>query len=393
MSYNGRVPIAGCVTSRRDHGDPSKLEKQKFLRQKQEEAERALKQSQAEVLQYMKDKSKHRSAEEEGGGASSHHEKRRRRSEERTRRSRSRSIKRERSRQRSRPHSRPRESWEVEESKRLPCKEEFSSYVRRDTGMEERRSTDGGEPAESFLSRPRRFTERDAAGEHLEQQGTNAPSELLPHGSDSFQRGTRRQSSSPSRINHPMRMTEGREIKEPPPPPSPVEPCPPLPASSWNVIERQASSVPSSGSSSSAAADFFKTEVCRQDTREQAAERKRVQEEKERRKVQENSRKSKLASAFGFEDDDEEDVQKELAAVAKKKKTQMQDDTPSSFPSAMAASVPPEMDMFTALKKMADFKRSCSGAPRPMPPELQAMASAMFGQGRVTNPGPPGRRD
>jgi len=111
---------------------------------------------------------------------------------------------------------------------------------------------------------------------------------------------------------------------------------------------------------------------------------------KQKRKDEEKARKSKLQGAFGLDEDEDEgrrDLEYAAAAAAKraasKRQTLVQTVSSTSVPSQQGGggggqAVEP-MDMYQALKKIADFKRSCNGAARPIPDELKAMVMSVRG--------------
>jgi len=125
---------------------------------------------------------------------------------------------------------------------------------------------------------------------------------------------------------------------------------------------------------------------------ELAAIKKAARDNKEKKQEEEKARKKKLASAFAFgaEEEDEDskrDLEIAAAAAAKRAANKRRSAAPEAMPAALAVSAPPrgkahhEMDMYQALKKIADFKRSCNGAARPIPKELQELALQMSGSG------------
>lgn len=113
---------------------------------------------------------------------------------------------------------------------------------------------------------------------------------------------------------------------------------------------------------------------------------------KQKRKDEEKARKTKLKGAFGLDDEDDDESKRDMeyaaAAAAKRAATKRQ-----SLVQAVGSSSAPSqaqggggggqsaepMDMYQALKKIADFKRSCNGAARPIPPELKAMVMSVRG--------------
>ncbi|CAE7442187.1 slc43a2 [Symbiodinium pilosum] len=88
---------------------------------------------------------------------------------------------------------------------------------------------------------------------------------------------------------------------------------------------------------------------------------------------EEKRRKAKLANAFAFgnEDDDDKREQERIAAAkqaAQQWKQEMQNKVRPN--KADVQGTRPRIDMYTALKMIADFKRSCNGKAKPMPPEI-----------------------
>mmetsp|Transcript_13091 Transcript_13091/g.30580 ORF Transcript_13091/g.30580 Transcript_13091/m.30580 type:complete len:286 (+) Transcript_13091:90-947(+) len=111
--------------------------------------------------------------------------------------------------------------------------------------------------------------------------------------------------------------------------------------------------------------------------RELAAESRKAREE-------ERAKRSQLASTFGFGDDDDDDrTRREMELAAKRSRPGLVKESlplPSSSSSSLAlaaAGGSADNDMYTVLKKMADFKRSCNGARKPMPEALKAELAAL----------------
>eukprot|EP00928_Gymnodinium_smaydae_P006370 TRINITY_DN12249_c0_g2_i1.p1 TRINITY_DN12249_c0_g2~~TRINITY_DN12249_c0_g2_i1.p1 ORF type:complete len:356 (-),score=51.35 TRINITY_DN12249_c0_g2_i1:94-1161(-) len=351
MSYNGRVPIHGCVTSKRDR-TRTKIEQQKLIQRKQieEEREKALRQSQEEVANFLKKKKKNPSAEDHESDYRGAY-----RSQEDTY-SRGLADRDERRRER---HSRRRSP--------SPYRSDSGGADRRETRRRQNSSDD---------ERPRRGAPSSARHQRRDVEDMESEKYEPPKREFERTRSPRRDSTQEadkgdeggwqSSVREPVMSASSREsVREQRSPP------------------RAKFSVPALEESRQAklAGAFVTTEA---DTEEDATEKRRVAEMKRKREAEEKARRSKLAKAFAFGGDDEDDQRDhEIAAAAKRAaaKRQLSAGSSSYSSSAITPAAATNMDMCTALKKIADFKRSCNGAAKPMPPELQALAAMMAARG------------
>ncbi|CAE7334407.1 slc43a2 [Symbiodinium natans] len=113
--------------------------------------------------------------------------------------------------------------------------------------------------------------------------------------------------------------------------------------------------------------------VTEEATQEYEAQKKQAAQEKKKRMEEEKRRKAKLANAFAFgnEDDDDKREQERIAAAKQAAQQWKQEMANKVRPNkADVQGTRPRIDMYTALKMIADFKRSCNGKAKPMPPEI-----------------------
>lgn len=134
-------------------------------------------------------------------------------------------------------------------------------------------------------------------------------------------------------------------------------------------------------------ASAFAVGVGPKDDDDGAAEKQKALESKKKRAEDDKKRKAKLSGAFGLEDDDDEDddarrnLEFAAAAAAKRaasKRSMISVSGGSSAPSSSGGGgggggAGGNLDTYAALKAMADFKRQCNGATKPIPPELKAL--------------------
>lgn len=115
---------------------------------------------------------------------------------------------------------------------------------------------------------------------------------------------------------------------------------------------------------------------------EYEAQKRQAAQEKKKRNEEEKRRKAKLANAFAFgnEDDDDKREQERIAA-AKQAADQWKEEIRSRVRPKQAdvQGTRPRIDMYTALKMIADFKRSCNGKAKPMPPEIVEATAIVTG--------------
>lgn len=113
---------------------------------------------------------------------------------------------------------------------------------------------------------------------------------------------------------------------------------------------------------------------------EYAAARKAAQDEKAKRVEEETRRRAKLSNAFAFSaDDDDDDREQERMQAAKQAAQAWKTEMQSRVRPATQASTKPRIDMYTALKMIADFKRSCNGKAKQMPPEIVEATAMVTG--------------
>jgi len=122
--------------------------------------------------------------------------------------------------------------------------------------------------------------------------------------------------------------------------------------------------------------------VTEEASQEYEAQKRAAAEEKQKRVEEEKRRKAKLANAFAFgnEDDDDKREQERIAA-AKQAAQQWKEEMANKVRpnKADVQGTRPRIDMYTALKMIADFKRSCNGKAKPMPPEIVEATAIVTG--------------